>query len=207
VWTSPAAAASRAAGSGKEGCAVDDDKIIDLYWARSQQAIEESQHKYGSYCHTIARRILEREEDAEECVNDTWLRAWNAMPPQRPSVLSAFLGKLTRNLSLDRWRRARAAKRGGTQVEVALHELEDCLPDHRRPDEELEAAETAAIISAFLRRQPEVDRRLFVRRYFYLDPLVCLADRMGMTQSQVKSRLHRMRQRLRQELEREGVAV
>lgn len=186
---------------------MEDGKIIDLYWARSQQAIAESEQKYGSYCHTIARRILDREEDAEECVNDTWLRAWNAMPPQRPGVLSAFFGKLTRNLSLDRWRRLKAAKRGGSQVEVALHELEDCLPDRRSPDEDLEAGETAALISAFLRRQSEADRALFVRRYFHLEPLDELAARFGMGTGQVKSRLHRMRNRLRQELEREGVAV
>lgn len=186
---------------------MDDNKIIDLYWARSQQAIEESERKYGPYCHTIARRILEHHEDAEECVNDTWLRAWNAMPPQRPGILSAFFGKLTRNLSLDRWRRNQAAKRGGSQVEVALHELEDCLPDRRTPDERLEAGETAAVISAFLRRQPELDRKLFVRRYFYLEPLAELASQFGMGQGQVKSKLHRMRQRLKQELEREGVAV
>ena len=186
---------------------MEDNRIIDLYWARSQQAITESELKYGAYCHAIARRILEREEDAEECVNDTWLRAWNAMPPQRPGILSAFFGKLTRNLSLDRWRRARAAKRGGGQVEVALQELEECLPDRRRPDEELEAAETAALISAFLRNQSELDRRLFVRRYFYLEPLAVLGEQLGMTQGQVKSRLHRVRQRLKKALEKEGVAV
>ena len=186
---------------------MEDGAIIDLYWARSQQAIAESEKKYGSYCHTIALRILDREEDAEECVNDTWLRAWNAMPPQRPGILSAFFGKLTRNLSLDRWRKGRAAKRGGSQAEVALHELEDCLPDHRRPDEALEARETAALISAFLRRQTQADRALFVSRYFYLEPLNDLAGRFGMSVGQVKSRLHRMRGKLKQELEREGVAV
>ena len=186
---------------------MEDTAIIDLYWARSQQAIAASQEKYGAYCHTIARRILDREEDAEECVNDTWLRAWNAMPPQRPGILSAFFGKLTRNLSLDRWRRLKAARRGGSQVEIALHELEDCLPDRRRPDENLEAGETAALISAFLRRQPETDRRLFVRRYFHLEPLDELARACGMTTGQVKSRLYRVRQRLKAELEREGVAV
>ena len=186
---------------------MEDGKIIDLYWARSQQAIAESEAKYGPYCHTIARRILDREEDAEECVNDTWLRAWNAMPPQRPGILSAFFGKLTRNLSLDRWRRAKAAKRGGSQVEVALHELEDCLPDRRSPDENLEAWETAALISAFLRRQPQLDRVLFVRRYFHLEPLDSLAGRFGLSAGQVKSRLHRMRQRLKAELEQEGVAI
>lgn len=186
---------------------MEDGKIIELYWARSQQAITESEQKYGPYCHTIARRILDREEDAEECVNDTWLRAWNAMPPQRPTILSAFFGKLTRNLSLDRWRRLRAAKRGGSQVEIALHELEDCIPDVHRPDEALEAGETAAVISAFLRRQSEADRALFVRRYFHLEPMDELSRRFGLSVGQVKSRLHRMRSKLKQELEREGVAV
>ena len=178
---------------------MEDGKIIDLYWARSQQAIAASEEKYGPYCHTIARRILDREEDAEECVNDTW--------PQRPGILSAFFGKLTRNLSLDRWRRNKAAKRGGSQVEIALHELEDCLPDRRSPDENLEAGETAALISAFLRRQSETDRALFVRRYFHLEPLDSLARRFGMSMGQVKSKLHRMRGRLKLELEREGIAV
>ena len=186
---------------------MEDTAIIDLYWARSQQAIAASEEKYGPYCHTIARRILDREEDAEECVNDTWLRAWNAMPPQRPGILSAFFGKLTRNLSLDRWRRNKAAKRGGSQVEVALHELEDCLPDRRSPDENLEAGETAALISAFLRRQPELERKLFIRRYFHLESLEDLGRRFGLSAGQVKSKLHRTRQKLRAELEREGVAV
>ena len=186
---------------------MEDGTIIDLYWARSQQAISASEKKYGSYCHTIAQRILDRREDAEECVNDTWLRAWNTMPPQRPNILSAFFAKLTRNLSLDRWRQNRAAKRGGAQVEVALHELEECLPSRSGPDEALEARETAALISAFLRRQSELDRALFIRRYFHLEPLNSLEERFGLRTGQVKSRLHRIRGRLRQELEREGVAV
>lgn len=186
---------------------MEDQKIIDLYWARSQQAISESETKYGAYCRSIARGILDRTEDAEECVNDTWFRAWNAMPPQRPGILSAFFGKLTRNLSLDRWRRERAAKRGGSQVEVALHELEDCLPDRRAPEEHLEAGETAALISAFLRSQPQLDRRLFVRRYFYLESIAVLAQRFRLTESQVKSRLHRTRQKLKTALAKEGIAV
>ena len=186
---------------------MEDQQIIELYWARSEQAIRESETKYGAFCLSIARNILAQEQDAEECVNDTWLRAWNAMPPQRPSILSAFFAKLTRNLSLDRWRRQRAAKRGGGQTALALQELEECLPDRRRPDEALEAAETARLISAFLRRQGELDRKLFVRRYFYLESLADLGARFGLTQGQVKSRLHRVRQRLRAELEREGVPV
>lgn len=186
---------------------MDDSRIVELYWRRSGDAIAETSRKYGGYCYAIVYNLLSSARDAEECVNDTWLRAWNAMPPQRPGVLSAFFGKLTRNLSLDRRRRLKAAKRGGNQVEVALHELEDCLPDRRRPDEELEAGETAALISAFLRRQSELDRVLFVRRYFHLEPLSDLAERFGLTVGQVKSRLHRTRQKLRAELEREGVAV
>lgn len=186
---------------------MEDQGIIRLYFNRDQEAIRQTDRKYGRQCRRTARNILAIPEDAEECVNDTWLRAWNAMPPQRPGVLSAFFGKLTRNLSLDRWRRLKAAKRGGSQVEIALHELEDCLPDRRRPDENLEAGETAALISAFLRRQSETDRALFVRRYFHLEPLNELADRFGMSVGQIKSKLHRMRGRLKLELEREGVAV
>ena len=186
---------------------MDDHKIIDLYWARSQQAITASEEKYGSYCRTIARNILDRVEDAEECVNDTWFQAWNAMPPQRPGILSAFFGKLTRNLSLDRWRRDRAAKRGGGRTETALHELEDCLPDLRGPEEELEARETAGVISAFLRTLPDIDRRLFVRRYFHMEPVEELARRFSMTESGVKTRLHRTRKKLKAELEKEGIAV
>lgn len=186
---------------------MDDNKIIDLYWARSQQAIEESDRKYGAYCRAIARNILPRWEDAEECVNDTWLRAWNAMPPQRPAALQAFFGKLTRNLSLDRWRRDHAAKRGGHQTELALEELEDCLAARERVEEALDAENTAQSISDFLRTLPTTDRHLFIRRYWYLDDLKVLAKGFGMSQSQVKSRLHRIRLRLKAHLEKEGVAL
>lgn len=191
----------------KEGEFMEDSKIIDLYWVRSQQAIAESENKYGAYCRTVARNILDRAEDAEECVNDTWLRAWNVMPPQRPAVLQAFFGKLTRNLSLDRWRRERAQKRGGSQVELALEELEDCLAARDRVEEKLDAKYTAGLISDFVRGLPQQDRILFVGRYWYLDDIQTLARRMGMGQSQVKSRLHRIRRRLKAELEKEGVAV
>ena len=186
---------------------MEDQQIVELYWARCEQAIAESERKYGAFCRAVSRNILEREEDAEECVNDTWLRAWNVMPPQRPGILSAFLGKITRNLSLDRWRRLRAAKRGGTRVEVALEELEEYLPAPGQPEEHLEERETAALISRFLREQPELDRNLFLRRYWYLDSLTALAQRFSMSESQVKSRLHRTRLRLKKALVKEGVAV
>ena len=186
---------------------MEDNQIIDLYWVRSQQAIAESERKYGAYCRTVARNILDRAEDAEECVNDTWLRAWNTIPPQRPTFLQAFFGKLTRNLSLGRWRRDRAQKRGGSQVELALDELEDCLAARDRVDETLNAQITARLISDFVRQLPQQDRLLFLRRYWYLDDIQTLAKTFGMGQSQVKSRLHRIRLRLKTELEKEGVAV
>ena len=186
---------------------MDDEQIIELYWARSEQAIHESETKYGAFCRSIARNILAQEQDAEECVNDTWLNAWNAMPPQRPSILSAFLGRLTRNLSLDRWRHNRAAKRGGPQMEVALEELRDCLSAPGRPEERLEARETAALISRFLREQPALNRVLFLRRYWYLDSISALAERFSLSESAVKSNLHRTRLRLKEVLLKEGVAV
>ena len=186
---------------------MDDQQIVALYWQRSDEAIVQSDAKYGPYCHTVASRILENDQDAEECVNDTWLRAWNAMPPQRPGILSAFFGKLTRNLSLDRWRYNRAAKRGGPQVETALEELGECLPAPGRPEDRLEERETAALISRFLREQPQLDRVLFLRRYWYLDSVAALAERFSMNENTVKSRLHRTRLRLKEVLLREVVAV
>ena len=186
---------------------MDDNKIIDLYWARSQQAIAESETKYGAYCRTVARNILDRAEDAEECVNDTWLRAWNSMPPQRPTVLQAFFGKLTRNLSLDRWRRDRAQKRGGSQVELALDELEDCLSARDRVDEAVDAQITANLISNFVRGLPQQDRMLFVRRYWYFDSESAICTRFGISRSKAASMLYRLRQELKATLESEGITL
>lgn len=186
---------------------MEDGQIVALYWQRNQGAIAASEDKYGTLCRGISYNILRSHEDAEECVNDTWLRAWNAMPPQRPGILSAFFGKLTRNLSLDRWRYNRAAKRGGPQVETALEELGECLPAPGRPEDHLEERETADLISRFLREQPQLDRVLFLRRYWYLDSVAALAERFSMNENTVKSRLHRTRLRLKEVLLREGVAV
>ena len=186
---------------------MEDREIIDLYWQRDQQAIHETSGKYGGFLWNIAWNILRSHGDAEECVNDTWLHAWNAMPPQRPSILSAFFGKLARNLSLDRWRRNRAAKRGGSQVELALHELGDCLPAPGGPEQALDEKETGRVISQFLRSQPDLDRALFIRRYWHLESIAALAQSFHLRESQVKSRLFRTRQRLKAALEQEGIAV
>lgn len=186
---------------------MEDRQIIDLYWARSQQAIAESANKYGAYCRTISMNVLGQPEDAEECVSDTWLHAWNVIPPQRPVVLQAFFGKLVRNLSLDRWRRTHAVKRGSGQVELALDELEGALPTNDTVDDALQAQETAQAISRFLYTIPQQDRLLFIRRYWYLDSIQTLAKHASMTQGQVKSRLYRIRQQLRSALEKEGISV
>ena len=182
---------------------MEDHKIIDLYWARSQQAIAESEAKYGPYCRSIARGILDRAEDAEECVNDTWFRAWNAMPPQRPNILSAFFGKLTRNLSLDRWRKERAAKRGGSQVEVALHELEDCLPGKDTPEETLRRKEFRDGLNRFLETLPERERVIFVSRYWYLRSIREISQGTGLSEGSIKTQLCRTRKKLHTFLQKE----
>ena len=189
------------------GIKLEDSKIIDLYWARNEQALAETDTKYGSYCRTIARNILRNFEDTEECVSDTWLHAWNSMPPQRPGILSAFLGRITRNLSFDRCKYQQAAKRGGGALPLALDELGECIPASGRVEHELEQKELAAAIDRFLRTLPEKDCNLFLRRYWYVDSISVIADRYGMKENTVKSILFRTREKLRKFLGEEGIAV
>ena len=184
---------------------MQDEQIIDLYWERSEEAIRETDKKYGKYCGTIAWNILYSAEDAEECVNDTWFRAWNLMPDKRPAALSPFLGAIVRNLALDRWRRSRRQKRGGGETELALEELADCVPARDRVEQRLEEAELAAAINAFLARLPEADRKLFVARYWFLTPISRLAEKLECRPGSVKTRLYRLRLRLQEELRREGL--
>lgn len=186
---------------------MEDTAIIDLYWARSQQAISASEEKYGAYCHTIARRILDREEDAEECVNDTYLRAWEAIPPARPGAFRIWLGQITRNLSLDRWKSLRAEKRGGG-AELLLGELEDCLPaSGGGPERELEDQELAELLNVFLRGLSREGRAMFLRRYWYGESVAEVALALGCGEGKVKSSLFRSRKALREYLEKEGIAV
>ena len=184
-----------------------DCQIVDLYWNRDQQAITETDRKYRSYCSSIARNILAIQEDAEEAVNDTWLGAWNAMPPHRPEKLSGFLGKLTRRISLNKWESARAAKRGGGEPELALEELSACIPSARDVEKELEAAELTQILNRFIKSLPQSERRVFLCRYWYLESVSDIAARFGFSQSKVKSMLFRTRNKLRAVLEKEGIVV
>jgi len=183
---------------------MEDSQIITLYWQRSETAIVETQSKYGSYCYSIANNILNSHEDAEESVNDTYMAAWESMPPHKPDVLSAFLGKLTRRISIDKWRRRSADKRGGGTVTVALEELAGCIPSEFDLQKEMEAKELAEVINGFLDTLSSFEKEVFLRRYFYLSSIDEIAKRMRISDSKVKSMLHRIRNRLRTYLEKEG---
>ena len=185
---------------------MEDTRIIDLYWQRSDRAIPETDRKYGPYCHAVAYNICHDREDAEECVNDTYLRAWNSMPDQRPSMLRSFLGTISRNLALDRYRSASRKKRGGGEVELALAELDECVPSPLNIERQILARELSQAIDSFLSTLPEADRTVFVSRYWYLASVAEIADRLGCSQGKVKMMLHRIRERLRSYLEKEGLA-
>ena len=185
---------------------LQDEQIIDLYWARSERAIEESGVKYGAYCRTIAWNVLYSREDSEECVNDTWMNAWNAMPPQRPSILRAFLGRITRNLALNRYERDHAEKRGKGETAAVLDELSECVPDRAAEIRE-EGMLLREVLDRFLEGMKPEERKLFVGRYWYLRPVKELADTYGFSESKVKMTLLRSREKLKQALLQEGIAI
>lgn len=184
-----------------------DAAIIRLYWERDERAISETAEKYGGYCAAIARNILYDPAEVEECVNDTYLHAWNAMPPQRPRVLSAFLGKLTRNLSLNRCRYRMAEKRGGGQLPLALDELAELASDADTVEQTLSYKELVAALNAFLGGLPIEKRSIFLRRYWYFDSVHDIAARFGKTENQISVTLSRLRRRLRDELIERGFAL
>lgn len=184
-----------------------DSEIIDLYWARSEAAISATEEAYGGYCCAIAYHILRSRRDAEECVNDTFLRAWNAMPPHRPNRLSTFLGKITRNLAINRYRESRTEKRGRGQVELVLSELEDCVPAENTVDRAVEELALTEALNRFLRAQPERKRSIFILRYWYLYPVREIAARYGMRETGVASLLFRMRKELKAYLEKEEILL
>lgn len=184
-----------------------DHEIIDLYWKRKETAISATAEKYGKYCHTISYNILHNNEDAEECVNDTYLGAWKSMPPQRPEHLSAYLGKITRNLSLNRFKRYTAEKRGLGQTELVLSELEDCIPSETGVEQVIDEMVLVNSINQFLRAQSEQKRNIFIRRYWYLYPIRDIAENYGMSESKAASMLFRMRNELKTHLEKEGITL
>jgi len=183
---------------------VEDNAIIELYWTRSEQAIRETELKYGKLFHQIANSILHNPADAEECVNDTYLGAWNAIPPARPRILTAFLCRIARNLALKKYQYIHASKRNPA-VAVSFEELEDCLADDSSGDENLTDDRLADCINRFLETLDSEPRQVFVRRYWYFDPVQEIMRRFRISKSKTESMLFRTRQKLRTWIEEEGL--
>lgn len=181
-----------------------DAQIIDLYWNRDAQAISASMDRYGAYCFSIADGILNNAQDAEECVNDTWLKAWNAIPPTRPTVLKIFFAKITRRLSFDKYKAGKALKRGGGNIHLVLDELAECIADESDVEGQVDAKELGKVINHFVASLSEREQNLFVRRYFFSDPIKAIADRYGLSENAVHVTLSRIRKRLRSRLSKEG---
>ena len=182
---------------------MQDNEIIDLYWAREEKAITETNVKYGAYCRKIAMNIVENAEDSEECVNDTYLSAWNSMPEERPDILASFLAAIARNHALTLYRKAHSQKRGAGQTAIALEELLEVAGSSTTEDI-VDLSLLSGHINSFLAGLDREARIVFVRRYFYVDPLSEIAARLSMSESAVKSLLFRLRARLKTYLIKEG---
>jgi len=183
---------------------MEDSRIVELYRQKDPGAITESDLKYGTYCFAIADNILHSHEDSEECVNDTWLRAWNAIPPQKPANLKLFFAKITRNLAFNRFRARSAEKRGGGEIHLVLEELAECLAGEETVESAYAAKELGQCIRVFVRALPEREGNVFVRRYFFTEPVADIAKRYGLTANNVMVILSRTRSKLKTHLIREG---
>ncbi len=186
---------------------MDDKQIIELYNERSETAISETANKYGRYCYHIAYNILYNAQDSEECVNDTYLKTWETIPPQCPNKLSVFLGKITRNLALNRYKYYTREKRGGGQTFLALDELSECIPAVDNTEQATDEQELIDVLNRFLRSLPTEKRIIFLRRYWYLSSIKEIADDFGISESKVKMTLLRTRNALQQVLEKEGIVL
>ncbi|MBR6274042.1 MAG: RNA polymerase sigma factor [Lachnospiraceae bacterium] len=186
---------------------MEDKEIVGLFWERNEQAINESQNKYGSYCYTVSYNILEDRSDAEECVNDTWLKAWNAIPPNRPSVLATFLGKITRNLSFDRYKEKHREKRGGHNVDLVLDELEEIVSGKDDPEERYLRKELMREINRFLGKLPEKKRYMFIQRYWYGMTITKIAERFLVSENNATVTLSRIRKELKEYLEKKEYGI
>ena len=184
---------------------MEDSAIVDLYWQRSEQAIPETEHKYGGYCHTVAMRIVNNREDAEECVNDTWLGAWNSMPENRPSFLAPYLSKLTRWLSLSKLKTQNRLKRGGGEITLSLEELDRELGEGTDLAQQIALKELSEYLDVFLTGLPSEERRVFLGRYWYAASIREIAEKSGYSESKVKSMLLCTRRKLKKSLEEEGL--
>ena len=183
---------------------VREQEIVELFWKRQEQAIEEASLQYGAYCRKIAANILVNQEDTRECLNDTWFQAWNTIPPQRPQHLKAFLGKITRNLAINQWKYQRAGKRIQPEAMVAIEELGECVSDIDQPEAALLVEELKQEINQFLRGLSNQDQGMFVQRYFYLEPIWEIARYHGVSENVVSVRLNRIRKQLKRYLTERG---
>ena len=183
---------------------MNDAQIVEMYWDRNEQAIAITSEKYGTYCYSVAYGILHNEEDSKESVNDTYLSAWNSMPPHKPSILKTFLGKITRRISIDKWRNKNAARRGGGQITDTLDELAECIPDSNGIEKQLEEKALNETINSFIKSLPEKEQKIFICRYWYLDSIKSISEQFGFSQSKVTSMLFRTREKLRKILMEEG---
>ena len=186
---------------------MDDQYIIDLYFARDEAAIAETERKYGNYLSSVAYNILADREDTKECVNDTYYKAWNTIPPNKPQVLRCFLAKITRNLSLNLVEMKNTLKRGKGQLAAALEELEECIPSPQNVENEADENSLTEFINAFLSTLPKKKRIVFVKKYWYLDSIRDIAASTGLSESNVKTILMRTRAKLKKALEEEGVTL
>ena len=186
---------------------MEDSQIVQLYWDRDEQAIPHTAEKYGGYCLAVAGNILGNSKDAEECVNDTYLNAWNAIPPHRPQVLSAFLGKITRNLAFNRHKRNTADKRGGGEAAAVLEELAEVVSGKDNVEQEVDRRALVNEIDVFLGKLPAEKRKIFLCRYWYFDSIADIASRFGKSENGVPVLLHRLREKLRRHLTERGFAI
>ena len=186
---------------------MEDGLILDLYFARDERAISETEKKYGAYCFSLANNILNCRQDAEETVSDTYWKTWSAIPPRRPEVFRLFLAKITRNLAFSRWRSLSAEKRGAGETELVLTELESCITAPGSVEDRLNARELAASIRRFLDTLPRREQDLFLRRYFFVEDTAAIAARYGMKPATVLRTLSRTRGKLKNYLTQEGYAV
>lgn len=191
----------------KRGNYMEDREIIDLFWNRADTAISAVDKKYHSYCQHIAYNILENKEDVEECVNDTWIKLWGAIPPYCPNNLAAFLGKIARNTALNYLRDRNTKRRGGGQIDLVLEELEECVAHAQTIEKEIEEKELVKTINQFLGALPELERNVFVCRYWYLEPISEIAKHAHSNESKIKSMLFRNRKKLKSYLKKEGYYV
>ncbi len=186
---------------------MDDKEIVALYWERKEQAITESENKYGRYCFSIAYNILRSHEDSEECVNDTYVKAWNSIPPKRPEKLSVYLGKITRNIALDVLDKLSAKKRGSTEITLVLDEISECIPSPRSTEKEIDNLALTENLNSFLKTLKSENRKIFLQRYWYMMSVREIARENFCTESKVKMSLMRTRENLRIFLEKEGVEI